>query len=232
MTDFERTSYLNEINFLQKENDFYKNEYKKLLKMYLKLRNNSDEHRISILGTDKKQYTLSEFIAQNKDYHSALGIIIQTQKLSFIMALEVWYEKWGTKNILITETQNILQAVQYTSGLELTRRIVEAQENFDCITAAKRCWTYNAGQLQWYLPCLMELSLIYINRIEINNILKNINCPEEWFLMYDDEYVCSCNECDENFVWFVDMEYGNFSNATKYECNVVRAVTPYRLFRI
>lgn len=29
MTDFERTSYLNEINFLQKENDFYKNEYKK-----------------------------------------------------------------------------------------------------------------------------------------------------------------------------------------------------------
>lgn len=48
MTDFERTSYLNEINFLQKENDFYKNEYKKLLKMYLKLRSNSDEHRISI----------------------------------------------------------------------------------------------------------------------------------------------------------------------------------------
>lgn len=35
------------------------------------------------LGTDKKQYTLSEFIAQNKGYHSALGIIIQTPKTQF-----------------------------------------------------------------------------------------------------------------------------------------------------
>ncbi len=47
MTDFERTAYMAEIDFLQRKLERYKAQYKKLMQMYLKLK---------LKGQCKQQY--------------------------------------------------------------------------------------------------------------------------------------------------------------------------------
>ena len=190
-----------------------------------------EKYSISVLGADKKQYEIADFRARGMNYANAIGIIVTTEFMSRILAFDTWKERWGNTGRVLTEEQNESVAMQTFSGLDLTKRIVEAQTDIDGMTAAKRCWNYQKGGLQWYLPCLMELGVLCAYRDEINKAMKEIGCPDECLLPTEDSdetWVWSSSEYSQNGSWFVVFSYGSFSGISKYFSFMVRAVAAFQ----
>ncbi len=172
-----------------------------------------EKYSISVLGADKKQYEIADFRARGMNYTNAIGIIVTTEFMSRILAFDTWQEQWGNTDRILTEEQNESVAMQTFSGLDLTKRIVEAQTDIDGMTAAKRCWNYQKGGLQWYLPCLMELGVLCAYHDEINKAMKEIGCPDECLLPTEDS--------DETWVW----SSSEYSQATAGTCTLVMATS-------
>jgi len=131
----------------------------------------------------------------------------------------------------LTEEQNESVAMQTFSGLDLTKRIVEGQAGIDGMTAAKRCWNYQKGGFQWYLPCLMELGVLCAYRDEINKAMKEIGCPDECLLPTEDSdetWVWSSSESSQPYSWSVNFSGGYFYDGGKYDSNMVRAVAAFQ----
>lgn len=189
-----------------------------------------EKYSISVLGADKKQYEIADFRARGMNYTNAIGIIVTTEFMSRILAFDTWQEQWGNTDRILTEEQNESVAMQTFSGLDLTKRIVEAQTDIDGMTAAKRCWNYQKGGLQWYLPCLMELGVLCAYRDEINKAMKEIGCPDECLLPTEDSdetWVWSSSEYSQGNSWVVYFSNGFFGY---YKCNsvMVRAVAAFQ----
>lgn len=189
-----------------------------------------EKYSISVLGADKKQYEIADFRARGMNYTNAIGIIVTTEFMSRILAFDTWQEQWGNTDRILTEEQNESVAMQTFSGLDLTKRIVEAQTDIDGMTAAKRCWNYQKGGLQWYLPCLMELGVLCAYRDEINKAMKEIGCPDECLLPTEDSdetWVWSSSENSQGSSWNVSFSLGYFSS---YKCvsGMVRAVAAFQ----
>lgn len=190
-----------------------------------------EKYSISVLGADKKQYEIADFRARGMNYTNAIGIIVTTEFMSRILAFDTWQEQWGNTDRILTEEQNESVAMQTFSGFDLTKRIVEAQTDIDGMTAAKRCWNYQKGGLQWYLPCLMELGVLCAYHDEINKAMKEIGCPDECLLPTEDSdetWVWSSSESSQNNSWLVYFSNGYFSNGGKYYSNMVRAVAAFQ----
>ena len=190
-----------------------------------------EKHSISVLGADKKQYEIADFRARGMNYTNAIGIIVTTEFMSRILAFDTWQEQWGNTDRILTEEQNESVAMQTFSGLDLTKRIVEAQTDIDGMTAAKRCWNYQKGGLQWYLPCLMELGVLCAYRDEINKAMKEIGCPDECLLPTEDSdetWAWSSSEYSQYGSWFVYFSVGYFGNVLKYGSHMVRAVAAFQ----
>lgn len=191
-----------------------------------------EKHSISVLGADKKQYEIADFRARGMNYTNAIGIIVTTEFMSRILAFDTWKERWGNTGRVLTEEQNESVAMQTFSGLDLTKRIVEAQTDIDGMTAAKRCWNYQKGGLQWYLPCLMELGVLCAYRDEINKAMKEIGCPDECLLPTEDSdetWVWSSSEYSQVNSWLVGFSSGYFYGTFyKYGSNMVRAVAAFQ----
>ena len=121
--------------------------------------------------------------------------------------------------------------MQTFSGLDLTKRIVEGQAGIDGMTAAKRCWNFQKGGFQWYLPCLMELGVLCAYRDEINKAMKEIGCPDECLLPTEDSdetWVWSSSELSQGNSWLVNFSNGYFSFSNKYNSLMVRAVAAFQ----
>lgn len=192
-----------------------------------------ETYSISVLGADKKQYEIADFRARGMNYTNAIGIIVTTEFMSRILAFDTWKEQWGNTGRVLTEEQNESVAMQTFSGLDLTKRIVEAQTDIDGMTAAKRCWNYQKGGLQWYLPCLMELGVLCAYRDEINKAMKEIGCPDECLLPTEDSdetWVWSSSEYSQGNSWNVYFSNGYFNSGYGYKCNsgMVRAVAAFQ----
>lgn len=190
-----------------------------------------EKYSISVLGADKKQYEIADFRARGMNYTNAIGIIVTTEFMSRILAFDTWQEQWGNTDRILTEEQNESVAMQTFSGLDLTKRIVEAQTDIDGMTAAKRCWNYQKGGLQWYLPCLMELGVLCAYHDEINKAMKEIGCPDECLLPTEDSdetWVWSSSENSQGGSWGVNFSRGYFSNNYKYSSIMVRAVAAFQ----
>ena len=190
-----------------------------------------EKYSISVLGADKKQYEIADFRARGMNYTNAIVIIVTTEFMSRILAFDTWKEQWGNTGRVLTEEQNESVAMQTFSGLDLTKRIVEAQTDIDGMTAAKRCWNYQKGGLQWYLPCLMELGVLCAYRDEINKAMKEIGCPDECLLPTEDSdetWVWSSSESSQINSWFVSFSNGYFSYSGKYGSYMVRAVAAFQ----
>lgn len=189
-----------------------------------------EKYSISVLGADKKQYEIADFRARGMNYTNAIGIIVTTEFMSRILAFDTWKERWGNTGRVLTEEQNESVAMQTFSGLDLTKRIVEAQTDIDGMTAAKRCWNYQKGGLQWYLPCLMELGVLCAYRDEINKAMKEIGCPDECLLPTEDSdetWVWSSSESSQGGSWGVGFSDGYFYTY-KYSSGMVRAVAAFQ----
>lgn len=190
-----------------------------------------ETYSISVLGADKKQYEIADFRARGMNYANAIGIIVETEFMSRVLAFDTWQEQWGNTDRILTEEQNESVAMQTFSGLDLTKRIVEAQTDIDGMTAAKRCWNYQKGGLQWYLPCLMELGVLCAYHDEINKAMKEIGCPDECLLPTEDSdetWVWSSSENSQGNSWFVGFSNGNFYGNTKCSSGMVRAVAAFQ----
>ena len=190
-----------------------------------------EKYSISVLGADKKQYEIADFRARGMNYTNAIGIIVTTEFMSRILAFDTWQEQWGNTDRILTEEQNESVAMQTFSGLDLTKRIVEAQTDIDGMTAAKRCWNYQKGGLQWYLPCLMELGVLCAYHDEINKAMKEIGCPDECLLPTEDSdetWVWSSSEYSQFSSWIVLFSNGNFYSNSKYNSGMVRAVAAFQ----
>lgn len=190
-----------------------------------------ETYSISVLGADKKQYEIADFRARGMNYTNAIGIIVTTEFMSRILAFDTWKEQWGNTGRVLTEEQNESVAMQTFSGLDLTKRIVEAQTDIDGMTAAKRCWNYQKGGLQWYLPCLMELGVLCAYRDEINKAMKEIGCPDECLLPTEDSdetWVWSSSERSQYVSWSVYFSNGSFYFNSKCYSFMVRAVAAFQ----
>ena len=190
-----------------------------------------EKYSISVLGADKKQYEIADFRARGMNYTNAIGIIVTTEFMSRILAFDTWKEQWGNTGRVLTEEQNESVAMQTFSGLDLTKRIVEAQTDIDGMTAAKRCWNYQKGGLQWYLPCLMELGVLCAYRDEINKAMKEIGCPDECLLPTEDSdetWVWSGSEGSQGLSWGVGFSSGGFYGNGKCYSYMVRAVAAFQ----
>lgn len=190
-----------------------------------------ETYSISVLGADKKQYEIADFRARGMNYANAIGIIVETEFMSRVLAFDTWQEQWGNTDRILTEEQNESVAMQTFSGLDLTKRIVEAQTDIDGMTAAKRCWNYQKGGLQWYLPCLMELGVLCAYHDEINKAMKEIGCPDECLLPTEDSdetWVWSSSEYSQSSSWGVGFRGGNFLNGSKCNSYMVRAVAAFQ----
>ena len=190
-----------------------------------------ETYSISVLGADKKQYEIADFRARGMNYANAIGIIVETEFMSRVLAFDTWQEQWGNTDRILTEEQNESVAMQTFSGLDLTKRIVEAQTDIDGMTAAKRCWNYQKGGLQWYLPCLMELGVLCAYHDEINKAMKEIGCPDECLLPTEDSdetWVWSSSEHSQGYSWYVNFSVGNFNGYNKYYSVMVRAVAAFQ----
>lgn len=190
-----------------------------------------ETYSISVLGADKKQYEIADFRARGMNYANAIGIIVETEFMSRVLAFDTWQEQWGNTDRILTEEQNESVAMQTFSGLDLTKRIVEAQTDIDGMTAAKRCWNYQKGGLQWYLPCLMELGVLCAYHDEINKAMKEIGCPDECLLPTEDSdetWVWSSSEYSQGSSWLVYFSNGYFGNNGKCSSYMVRAVAAFQ----
>lgn len=190
-----------------------------------------ETYSISVLGADKKQYEIADFRARGMNYANAIGIIVETEFMSRVLAFDTWQEQWGNTDRILTEKQNESVAMQTFSGLDLTKRIVEAQTDIDGMTAAKRCWNYQKGGLQWYLPCLMELGVLCAYRDEINKAMKEIGCPDECLLPTEDSdetWVWSSSEGSQYGSWYVYFSNGYFGGSSKCYSLMVRAVAAFQ----
>lgn len=190
-----------------------------------------ETYSISVLGADKKQYEIADFRARGMNYANAIGIIVETEFMSRVLAFDTWQEQWGNTDRILTEEQNESVAMQTFSGLDLTKRIVEAQTDIDGMTAAKRCWNYQKGGLQWYLPCLMELGVLCAYHDEINKAMKEIGCPDECLLPTEDSdetWVWSSSEYSQYNSWYVGFSNGYFNLNNKYYSYMVRAVAAFQ----
>lgn len=190
-----------------------------------------ETYSISVLGADKKQYEIADFRARGMNYANAIGIIVETEFMSRVLAFDTWQEQWGNTDRILTEEQNESVAMQTFSGLDLTKRIVEAQTDIDGMTAAKRCWNYQKGGLQWYLPCLMELGVLCAYHDEINKAMKEIGCPDECLLPTEDSdetWVWSSSEYSQYGSWNVAFSNGSFYSHGKYYSGMVRAVAAFQ----
>lgn len=190
-----------------------------------------ETYSISVLGADKKQYEIADFRARGMNYANAIGIIVETEFMSRVLAFDTWQEQWGNTDRILTEEQNESVAMQTFSGLDLTKRIVEAQTDIDGMTAAKRCWNYQKGGLQWYLPCLMELGVLCAYHDEINKAMKEIGCPDECLLPTEDSdetWVWSSSESSQVNSWIVVFSNGYFFSINKYYSVMVRAVAAFQ----
>ena len=187
-------------------------------------------YEIKVLGNDKQVYDVAAFVAAGKNYSDAIGIVFGSPIIGQrVLAFDAWLEKWGESKIHVEE-RNESQAVQVLCGLDDTKRIVEAQSDNSNMTAAKRCWKYKCGDLQWYLPSLMELGTLFLVRDEINDAMRQLSCDSDCLLPTKDSYenwIWSSSEYSQYGSWYVYFYNGYFYYNSKCSSHVVRAVAAF-----
>lgn len=182
---------------------------------------------VKVLGDDNKVYEVADFAALGKTCDDAIGIVFGTPMLgSRVLAFPSWKERWGEEGELLTTEHIETSAVQIESGLDDSKRIYEIQKEYDSPTAVTRCMEYKCGNLQWYLPSLMEVGALHLLRTEINNAMKTLRCNKDCFLPTEG-CVWSSSEYTSNRAWYVYFTNGSFGNSNKSVGTVVRAVAAF-----
>ena len=183
------------------------------------------KHQISIKTTDNV-LSVEDFKAQGLTKNDVIGVVLQTEVVGMVVSLDQWEEIWCSEDNYkeFNEVCSEAEALQTLSGLELTRNIVKQNEiDGESMTAAMRCWQYDKGGLQWYLPCLYELGTIIAYRDELNEVFEVLGAD----FIDEDNWGWSSSEYGSHYAWYVYFGNGSFSYNNKYGSIVVRAVSAF-----
>ena len=183
------------------------------------------KHSISI-KTVNGVLSVADFKAQRVAKADVIGVVLQTETIGMIISLNQWKEIWcSDDNVKVfNKACGEAEALQTLSGLELTRNIVKQNEgDGEDMTAAMRCWQYDKGGLQWYLPCLYELGAIIAYRDELNEVFEMLGAD----ILDENDWGWSSSEGYTHDAWFVNFGNGNFYGNNKYGSCVVRAVSAF-----
>lgn len=183
------------------------------------------KHSISI-KTINGVLSISDFKAQRVSKSDVIGVVLQTETIGMVISLDQWNEIWCSerKRKVFNKGCSEAEALQTLSGLELTRNIVKQnEEDGESMTAAMRCWRYNKGNLQWYLPSLYELGTIIAYRDELNEVLEMLGADQ----FDEDDLGWSSSEGYSWGAWRVGFGNGGFYGYGKYGSYVVRAVSAF-----
>lgn len=186
------------------------------------------ENEIQVLGNDKQMHEVADFVAAGKNHKDAIGIVFGTPIIGLrVLAFDSWLGQWGKADRVLTEPRNQSQTVQILCGLEDTKHIVREQVNLEKTTAARLCLNYLKGDLQWYLPSVMELAALFLVRYQVNDAMKQLGCDSDCLLPTensDETWVWSSSEGSQGNSWYVNFDNGYFGNGFKCSSCVVRAV--------
>lgn len=183
------------------------------------------KHSISI-KTVNGVLSVSDFKAQRVAKADVIGVILQTETIGMIISLDQWKEIWCSEDNtkVFNKACGEAKALQTLNGLELTRNIVKQnEEDGEDMTAAMRCWQYDKGGLQWYLPCLYELGTIIAYRDELNKVFEMLGADT----FDEDDRGWSSSEYNSWNAWYVYFGSGSFGSINKYYSFVVRAVSAF-----
>lgn len=183
------------------------------------------KHLIS-LKTNQGIASVEDYQNGRIDRGDLIGVILQTEVIGVIISLDQWNEIWCSERNrkVFNKRCGEAEALQTLSGLELTRNIVKQnEEDGESMTAAMRCWRYNKGNLQWYLPSLYELGTIIAYRDELNEVLEMLNADQ----FDEDDLGWSSSEPGSWGAWVVYFGYGGFNNYGKFYNFVVTAVSAF-----
>ena len=176
------------------------------------------ETKIRIAIDGGKFITKEEWNTGKYSKDDVIGIAVITPVVQFILGLTAWKEHWSKDtDHCITGKRTEAQALQILSGYEATKELAESQEDEGDI-AARLCWNYGYKNLQWYLPCLLELNAVCANKEEINELLKLVGGDP----LSLDECYWSSTEYSASNSWFVNFSSGYSSINSKYYAYVVR----------
>lgn len=183
------------------------------------------KHQI-LIKTKDNVFSIDDFKAQGLTKNDAIGVVLQTETIGMIVSLGQWKEIWYSEDNCkeFNEVCNEAEALQTLSGLELTRNIVKQNEkDGEGMTAAMRCWQYDKGDLQWYLPCLYELGTIIAYRDELNEVFEMLDAET----LDENDWGWSSSGGGSHGAWGVYFGNGSFNG--RYECysGVVRAVSAF-----
>jgi hypothetical protein len=187
------------------------------------------KHKVSIKTFNNGVLSLSEFKDAKLSTKDVVGIVLQTETIGLILAPPVWKEPWGDDKICVEvqDEYNFIDeavALSELSGLQLTKNIIEANKDFHGMFAAKRCFEYERAGLQWYMPCLYELSMLAAYKNEINEVLVNLRMPEA---QLGQEWNWCSSEYKINGSWAINFLTGNYGVGGKFCLGAVRAVSFY-----
>lgn len=185
------------------------------------------EHRISIKTVQGAVLSLNEFKMQGLTLKDAIGIVLQTPVIGMIISLDEWEEIWGQSGLLITSKKGDSQNLMDLSGLDLTKQIVDFQNKADFgeMTAAKRCWGYCVGGLQWHLPSVYELCTMCAFWMEIRDYLISIGVDEDD--IPEERWYWSSSESHRYYSTVVIFSTGNIIHNAKSIAFYVRAVSAF-----
>lgn len=186
------------------------------------------EHRISIKTVQSAVLSLNEFKNQGLALKDAIGIVLQTPVIGMIISLDEWDEIWGQQGKLITSEKGYSQSLMDLSGLDFTKQIVDFQteSNFDIMTAAQRCWWYDKGGLQWYLPSVYELCTMCAFWSEIRDTMISIGIDEDD--VPEEGYFWSSSENTSYHSIVVGFGTGHIYGSIAKGCTyLVRAISPF-----
>lgn len=183
------------------------------------------KHSISI-KTINGVISIEEFKARSISKSDVIGVVLQTETIGMVISLDQWDEIWCSEENCKAFNNECgeAEALQTLSGLELTCNIVKQnKEDGEEMTAAMRCWQYNRGNIQWYLPSLHELGTIIAYCNKLNKVLEMLDADQF------DKYAWgwSSSEIGSWHAWTVNFSSGNSSSGSKYNSNVVRAVSSF-----
>lgn len=169
--------------------------------------------------------------ANEKSRYAQLGVSIKKNGHEFIIAAKDCQDpedgdyglKFGGCRIDFAGVRNYedlykVREAYITTGYSDTKAIIEQtkgktdSEGIKGAPAAEAAWNYKANShdsLQWYLPSLSELYMIYMNIGKINSFLNKYftdynSIPKEWYW--------SSTESGRSGSWSVYMNYGSSTN--------------------
>ena len=183
------------------------------------------KHQITIKTKDNV-LSVDDFKAQGLTKNDAIGVVLQTEVVGMIISLDQWKEIWCSEDNCkeFNKICGEAEALQTLSDQELTCNIVKQNEkDGENMTAAMRCWQYDKGGLQWYLPCLYELGTIIAYRDELNEVFEMLDADT----LDKSDWGWSSSEGGSNSAWSVYFGNGNFYDNIKCNSLVVRAVSAF-----